>query len=126
MVRDQEKPRQLSSPDGNADRLLAQKTRRAVRDEVISIRERRTRQRQNFGFALLGFACLLVLLAPALWNGLEDLFAGEHLFDLPASVAFLILMLVPAMLAVLIAVWRGQRDVELDRGGFETFHPIEK
>lgn len=112
--------------DCSADILVAQKTRRAVRDEVISIRERRTRQRHTLGVALLGLGCLLLLLAPAIWNGLEDLLAGEHILDLPASIAFLILMLFPAMLAALIAVWRGQRDVEHDRGGFEIFHPIEK
>ena len=112
--------------DRSADILVAQKTRRAVRDEVISIGERRTRQRHTLGVALLGLGCLLLLLAPAIWNGLEDLLAGEHILDLPASIAFLILMLFPAMLAALIAVWRGQRDVEHDRGGFEIFHPIEK
>jgi hypothetical protein len=40
--------------------------------------------------------------------------------------AFLILMLFPAMLAALIAVWKGKQDVEHDRGGFETFRPIDK
>jgi len=35
-------------------------------------------------------------------------------------------MLFPAMLAALIAVWKGERDVEHDRGGFEIFRPIEK
>ena len=58
---------------------------------------------------------MLVLLAPAIWNGLEDLLAGEHLFDLPALVTFLILMLFSAMLAALIAVWKGQARVEHDR-----------
>jgi hypothetical protein len=110
-------------PDHEANLRLTQKTRRAVRDQVISTRERRVRQRRNTGFALIGFVCLLVLLAPAIWNGLEDLFAGEHLFDLPTLVALLVLMLVPAMLAALFAVWRGQRDVEHDRGGFETIRP---
>jgi hypothetical protein len=30
------------------------------------------------------------------------------------------------MLATLIAVWRGQRNLDHDRGGFETFRSIEK
>jgi hypothetical protein len=111
-------------PDYDANLRLAQKTRRAVRDEVISIHERRTRQRYNMGLALLGFGCLLLLLAPAIWNGLEDLLAGEHLFDFPTLVAFLVLMLFPAMLAALFAVWKGKQDVEHDRGGVETGRPI--
>jgi hypothetical protein len=116
----------IAWPDYDASLMLAQKTRRAVRDAVISTQERRVRQLRVMGFALIGFLFLAVLLAPAIWNGLEDLLAGEHIFDLPAMVAFLILMLFPAMLAALIAVWKGKQDVEHDRGGFETFRPIDK
>jgi hypothetical protein len=112
--------------DYDANLRLAQKTRRAVRDEAISTQERRMRQRRSLGFAIIGFVFLFVLLAPALWNGLEDLLAGEHLFDLTTLVAGLVLMLFSAMLATLVAVWKGQRDVEHDRGGFETFRPIQK
>jgi hypothetical protein len=118
--------RSLAWPDCEATLALAQKTRRAVRDEVISIQERRVRQRRSLGFAIFGFVSLFVLLAPALWSGLEDLLAGEHLFDLPTLVACLILMLFSAMLATLIAVWKGQRDAQHDRGGFETFRSIDK
>jgi hypothetical protein len=78
------------------------------------------------GLALIGFLFLMVLLAPALWNGLEDILAGEHIFDLPALVAVLTLMLFPAMLAALIALWKGKQHLEHDRGGFETFRPIDK
>jgi hypothetical protein len=112
--------------DCDATLALAQKTRRAVRDEVISTQERRVRARRNLGFAICSFVGLFVLLAPAIWNGLEDLLAGEHLFDLPTLVACLILMLFSTMLAVLIAVWREQRDTVRDRGGIETFRHIEK
>ena len=112
--------------DSDANRVLTQKTRRAVRDEVISTQERRVRQRRNLGLAIIGFVSLLVMLGPALWIGMEDLLAGERLFDLPAQVAFLIAMLLLAMLAALIAVWKGQHHVQHDRRGFETFPPIEK
>jgi hypothetical protein len=112
--------------DCDANRALTQKTRRAVRDAVISTQENRTLQRRNLGFAILGFVSMLILLGPAIWTGMEDLLEEEHLFDLPMQLGFLIAMLLLAMLAALIAVWKGQRRVHHDRGGFETFPPIEK
>jgi hypothetical protein len=112
--------------DCEANLAVAQKTRRAVRDAVISTQEKRTRQRRNVGFALLGFVFMLVLLAPAIWNSVEDLLGEERLLDLPSQIAFLIVMLLLTMLATLIAVWRGQRNLDHDRGGFETFRSIEK
>jgi hypothetical protein len=105
---------------------VAQKTRRAVRDAVISTQEIRTRQRRNLGLAILGFVLMLVLLAPAIWNGMEDLLGEERLFDMPTQIAFLIAMLLLTSLATLIAAWRGQRNLDHDRGGFETFRSIEK
>lgn len=113
-------------PDCDANLVLAQKTRRAVRDALISTEEQRKLQRRNLGFAILGFVCLLVLLGPAVWNGLEELIGEEPLFDVPTQVALLIVMLILAMLAALIAVWMRQRSVEHDRGGSEPFRPIEK
>jgi hypothetical protein len=118
--------RSIAWPDYDANLMLTQKTRRAVRDEVISSQEKRTRQRRNLGFAILGFVSMLVLLAPAIWNGMEDLLGEEPLLDMPAQIAFLIVMLLLTMLATLIAVWRGQRNLDHDRGGFETFRSIEK
>jgi hypothetical protein len=118
--------RSIAWPDYNANLMVAQKTRRAVRDEVISTQERRMRQLRTMGVALTGFLFLMVLLAPAIWNGVEDLLAGDHILDFHTMVAILILMLFPAMLAALIAMWRGKQDVEHDRGGFETFRPIQK
>ena len=89
--------RSIAWPDYDANLKLTQKTRRAVRDEVISSEERRVRQLRVMGVALIGFLCLLVLLAPAIWNGLEDILAGEHILDLPAQVALLTLMLFSTM-----------------------------
>ena len=119
--------RSIAWQDGDANRVLTQKTRRAVRDAVISTQEKRTLQRRNLGFAILGFVFMLVLLGPAIWNGMEDLLLEEeHLFDMPTQLALLIAMLLLAMLAALIAVWKGQRHVYHDRGGVETFPQIEK
>jgi len=119
--------RSIAWQDCDANRLLTQKTRRAVRDAVISTQENRTLQRRNVGFAILGFIFMLVLLGPAIWNGMEDvLLEEEHLFDMPTQLAILIAMLLLGMLAALIAVWKGQRHVYHDRGGVETFPQIEK
>jgi hypothetical protein len=118
--------RAIAFPDCDANLRLAQKTRRRVRDEVISTHERRMRQRHSVGLALMGFLFLLVLLAPAIWNGMEDVLGDERMFDLPTQIAFLIGILLLAMLAALIAVWKEQHTVQHDRRGFETFPPTEK
>jgi hypothetical protein len=118
--------RAASLLDGDATRRVTQKTRRAVRDAVISTQEKRSRQRRNLGLAILSFVFMLVLLGPAVWTGVEELLGEEPLFDLPTQITFLIAMLFLAMLAALIAVWKGQHNVQHDRRGFETFPPIEK
>jgi hypothetical protein len=118
--------RSIAWLDCDANRRLTQKTRRAVRDAVITTQEKRTQQRRNLGFAILGFVCMLVLLGPAIWNGVEDLLGEERMFDLPTQIAFLIAMLFLAMLAALIAVWKGQHSLQHDRRGVETFPPIDK
>ena len=112
--------------DGDADRLVTQKTRRAVRDAVITTQEKRSRQRRNLGLVILGFVSMLVLLGPAVWTGVEELLGEEPLFDMPTQISFLIAMLFLGMLAALIAVWKGQHHVQHDRRGFETFPPTEK
>jgi hypothetical protein len=118
--------RSIAFQDSDANLQLTQKTRRAVRDAVITTQEKRVQQRRNLGFAILGFVCMLVLLGPAIWSGVEDFLGEERLFDMPTQVAFLIMMLFLGMLAALIALWKGQHSVQHDRRGFETFPPIEK
>ncbi|MDX6460139.1 MAG: hypothetical protein QOE55_3836 [Acidobacteriaceae bacterium] len=125
-IRGNDVVRAASLLDGDAARLVTQKTRRAVRDAVISTQEKRTRQRRNLGLAILGFVSMLLLLGPAIWTGVEELLGEEPLFDLPTQISFLIAMLFLAMLAALIAVWKEQHHVQHDRRGFETFPPTEK
>jgi hypothetical protein len=97
---------------------VVQRTRRVMRDTALAIEERRIRQRRNTGFALLALVTILVFLAPAVWNSVEDIITGEHLADLPAQAAFLLLTLTPAMLAALAAVWKEQRDIDHRRRNF--------
>lgn len=125
-IRGNDVVRGASLLDADAARLVTQKTRRAVRDAVISTQEKRTRQRKNLGLVILSFVFMLVLLGPAVWNGVEEFLGEEPLLDLPTQITFLIAMLFLAMLAALIAVWKGQHNVQHDRRGFETFPPTEK
>jgi hypothetical protein len=116
--------RSIAWPDYSASLNVGLKTRRAVRDAVISNEEKRDRKLRTMGVALTGFLSLLVLLGPVIWNYTEDVIAGEHLFDFHAMVHALVLMLFPAMLAALLAaMWKGKKHVQRDRGGVETFRP---
>jgi hypothetical protein len=118
--------RSMVWPDYNANLSVALKTRRAVRDAVISNEEQKSRKMRTMGFALTGFLTLLVLLGPGIWTYSEDLLAGDHVMDFHNMVHFLILLLFPAMLAALLAaMWKGKKDLQQDRGGVETFRSRE-
>jgi hypothetical protein len=116
----------IAWPDYSASLNIGLKTRRAVRDAVISNEEQRDRKLRTIGVALTGFLSLLVLLGPVIWNYTEDVIAGEHLFDFHAMVHALVMMLFPAMLAALLAaMWKGKKHLQRERGGVETFRPRE-
>jgi hypothetical protein len=118
--------RSMAWPDYNASLNVALKTRRAVRDAVISSEEQKIRKLRTMGFALIGFLTLLVLLGPGIWTYTEDLLAGDHILDFHLMVHVLILMFFPATLAALLAaMWKGKKDLQQDRGGVETFRPRE-
>ena len=103
----------------NCDASLArvQRTRRAMRDVALGLQEQRVRRRRNIGFALATLLCIFVLLAPAIWNSVEELMGGEHFTDFPLQTALFLLMLFPAMLAALIAVWREHHTAHYDERG---------
>ncbi len=103
----------------NCEASLArvQRTRRAIRDAAIGLQEQRARQRRNVGCALATVLCMLILLAPAIWNSVEDFMGGEHFTDFPLQTALFLLLLFPAMIAALIAVWRGHRSLYYDERG---------
>jgi hypothetical protein len=110
--------RSLAGPPSSADLALFARTRCAVRAAAAAQAERRRRQRNNLGWALAIFASMAFLLAPAIWSDVEHLLGGEHFADFPAQLALLLLLvLCPAMLAALMAVWRGQREMGQGRRG---------
>lgn len=110
--------RALTGMDASASLAVAQRTRRAVREACDNMREEAFRRRRNKGFALLLIVGFLTLLTPALWSGVDDIFAGEHLSDLPAMFTLLALTLFSAVIAALIASWKGLQPMRYGRRNF--------
>jgi hypothetical protein len=99
----------LTGMDANASLAVAHRTRRAVRDAAFRIRDDRQRRRRNRGMALLIAAGFITLLTPALWSGMDEIFAGEHLSDLPTMVTLTALTLFSAVIAALLASWKNHQ-----------------
>jgi len=108
----------LTGLDASATMAVAQRTRRAVREAAANLREDHKRLRRNRGMALLVAVGFLTLLTPALWSGVDEIFAGEHISDLPTMVTLLALTLFSAVVAALIASWKGH---QLQRYGKRNF-----
>ena len=108
----------LAGFQADEDLALAQRTRRAIRDEAENLREARKRRRRHNGLALLAGLGLLTLLTPALWSGVDEIFAGEHLSDLPTMVTLGGLTLFSTIVAALIASWKNHQPVRDGRRNF--------
>ncbi|HEX4039574.1 MAG TPA: hypothetical protein VHX37_16070 [Acidobacteriaceae bacterium] len=90
------------------------RTRRSVMAAAYEVQTRRLRQRRHAGIALAVMSGLLVLLAPALWNTVNDLTTGEHFLDMSVAILTLSLIMLSAMFAVLLMTWRGGRNGQRD------------
>ncbi len=110
--------RALSGLDAGATLAVAQRTRRSVREAGANMREQAQRRRRNRGMALLLAVGFLTLLTPALWSGVDEIFAGEHLSDLPAMFTLLALTLFSAVVAALVASWKGHQPLRYGRRNF--------
>jgi hypothetical protein len=98
----------LAGRDATACGAAVERTRRAVRIAAAARRETRQRRRKSLGIALAVTAFLLVLLAPVMWSGMDDLLGGEHFVDLHTQAALLVFLMLAATLAALAAGWRSQ------------------
>ena len=99
----------LTGMDADASLAVAHRTRRAVREAAFQIRDDRQRRRRNKGVALLIAAGFITLLTPALWSGIDEFFAGEHLSDMPTMVTLTALTLFSAVIAALLASWKNHQ-----------------
>ncbi len=69
------------------------------------------RGRHHIGITLFVFGAIFLVLAPAMWGGLDDLFGGEHFGDLPTQVMLLCTFLMLAVVGALaVALWRNQAN----------------
>ncbi len=101
----------LNGLDAHRDRALSNRTRRAVHDAATDLREGRHLGRRSSAIALLTLAGFLMLLSPAIWGSIDDVFGGETLLDLPGIVAALAFTLFAAIAASLFLIGgQGRRD----------------
>jgi len=110
--------RALTGLDASSSLAVAQRTRRSVREAGARLREEGRRRRRNRGLALLLMVGFLTLLTPALWSGADELFAGEHLSDLPTMLTLFALTLFSAVVAALMASWKGTQPMRYGKRNF--------
>jgi hypothetical protein len=100
--------RAVAGHDANAQLPMVARTRRAIRIANESRREEGERGRHHIGVTLFAFGAIFLVLAPAMWGSLDDLFGGEHFGDLPTQVMLLCTFLMLAVVGALAVVWRNQ------------------
>jgi hypothetical protein len=108
--------RAITGHDANAQLPIVARTRRAIRIADQSRREQGRRSRRNVGIALFTLGALIVLVAPTLWNSLDDLAGGEHFGDLPLQLALISTLLMMSVVAALVVLWRGHSGHDSYRG----------
>jgi hypothetical protein len=106
----------VSGRDANGQLPVVARTRRAIRIANETRRERGERERHHIGVALFTLGALIVLVAPTLWNSVEDFVGGEHFGDLPLHVALISTLLMMSVVAALVALWRSHSGHDGYRG----------
>jgi protein-S-isoprenylcysteine O-methyltransferase Ste14 len=100
--------RAVCGRDANAQLPVVARTRRAIRIANDTRREQGERERNHIGITIFVLGAIFVVLAPAMWGSLDDLFGGEHFGDLPTQVTLLSTFLMLAVVGALVVVWRNR------------------
>ena len=100
--------RAVSGRDVNAQLPVVARTRQAIRVADENRREQSERERRTLGISLFAGGALFVLLAPVLWDSMDDLIGGEHFSDLPTQVALISTLLMMSVVAALVVLWRSR------------------
>jgi hypothetical protein len=100
--------RAAAGRDANAQLPLVARTRRAIRIADQARREQGKLGRRNIGIALFTLGALIVLVAPSLWNSIDDFAGGEHFGDLPLQITLISTLLMMSVVVALVILWRSQ------------------
>ena len=100
--------RAVTGHDAGAQLPVVARTRQAIRVADETRREQSERERRTFGISLFAGGALFVLLAPVLWDSVDDLVSGEHFGDLPTQVALISTLLMMSVVAALVVLWRSR------------------
>ena len=100
--------RAVSGRDVNLQLPVVARTRRAIRVADENRREQSERERRTLGISLFAGGALFVLLAPVLWDSMDDLIGGEHFSDLPTQIALISTLLMMSVVAALVVLWRSR------------------
>jgi sterol desaturase/sphingolipid hydroxylase (fatty acid hydroxylase superfamily) len=100
--------RAIAGHDANAHLPIVARTRRAVRIANDTRREQGKIGRRTLGIALFTLGALIVLVAPTLWNSIDDVAGGEHFGDLPLQITLISTLLMMSVVAALVILWRSR------------------
>lgn len=102
--------RAIAGHDANAHLPIVARTRRAIRIANDTRREQGKLGRRTLGIALFTLGALIVLVAPTLWNSIDDVAGGEHFGDLPLQITLISTLLMMSVVAALVILWRGRSE----------------
>jgi hypothetical protein len=108
----------LTGINAAAGQNIASKTRRSVLNNLMTHKEQRVARRRNVALTLAASVVVLLILAPALWNAVDELLSDDHLEDLGSQMTLLALILIPAALAALFAGWKNGELIKSGRRNF--------
>ncbi len=108
--------RAIAGHDANAHLPIVARTRRAIRIANDTRREQGKTGRRTLGIALFTLGALVVLVAPTLWNSIDDVAGGEHFGDLPLQITLISTLLMMSVVAALVILWRS-------RSGHDGYDP---
>lgn len=96
----------LAGLDAEANMAVVQRTRRAVMEKAVQMREARSRVRRRVAIALTGLIALLMFLTPMLWVIADEAFGGETWLDESGLTALLVATVAFSIFGALAAQWR--------------------
>jgi hypothetical protein len=108
----------LTGMNASAGQNVAIKARRSVMNNLMTHKEQRVARRRNVALTLAASVVVLLILAPALWNAVDDVLSDDHLEDLGSQMTLLTLVLIPAALAALFAGWKNGQLIKSGRRNF--------